>query len=92
MDVVPWTELCLVCGHWEDGEEFHHPTGDPLYVICERCGCESGIDDYRPAELIRSRERWLTSDRARRFPRDQLDADISRVPRRFVQRKPFWRK
>lgn len=91
MDDPPWTELCLVCGNC-DGEEYHDVHGNPLYVVCERCGCESGVDDHSPAALRRSRERWLASDRAADLRQDQLADDIARVPLRFVSTKRLWHR
>lgn len=38
----PHPSACRVCG-WDLGEPGWNP--DPLYIICECCGAESGVDD-----------------------------------------------
>lgn len=53
-------DVCRVCG-WDHGEPAW-ADGEPLYLICDCCGAESGVDDVDPATVLAYRDLWVAAD------------------------------
>lgn len=80
----PDPRTCRVCG-WDLGEP-GWVDDVPLYVVCDCCGAETGVDDVPPDALRAYRQSWLSRgapwfDPDARPPFWDLEAQLSRVVR-----------
>lgn len=49
---------CRVCG-FDNYPDYFWKNDIPDYVICPRCSCESGNEDYSIEAVKRYREKWI---------------------------------
>ena len=51
--------ICRICGYNDYPSEFWTEGGDPEFMICPCCKCESGYEDFNINAILKNREKWL---------------------------------
>ncbi len=50
--------ICRICGYDNSPDEFWDKNGNPEYLICPCCGCESGHEDINLMSIRNYRINW----------------------------------